>query len=436
MRRRLSIVVMSLAGLTTVYLFGNQWVTLTAQQKGATSGPRFAAVPGEKGGQDIFGPYEVAADWPKDLSTIPGHEGWTFGAGQSVFAESPDRIFVLQRGELPKIAAPRTRKLTDLGPSIAFPIGRLPWRDATTASPPGNGGTGQLAEEGIQAWERAGNKMGVDARWEHCILVFDGAGNLIEDWKQWDSMLQRPHFVAISPYDPEKRVWIVDDHKHAIHQFTHDGKTKLRTIGTYGEPGADDKHFNRPTYMAWLPDGSIFVADGYNGTRVVKLDKDGKFLMAWGEKGTPPNEKRPGYFNNVHGIAVDPQTRRVFVNDRGNHRVQIFDEHGKYLNEWNFGPAPSDVHMFIIDSNRFLWAADRGTNKILKYDLDGNFLYSWGTWGDFDGGMWGVHGMSVDQAGNFYVAEVDNGGAQKYRPRANANPAFLVGKATNRAGTR
>src|SRR5947207_10919505 len=186
-----------------LYVIGNPWTS--AQSRGGASQTRVAAVPSVKGGQDMYGPYDIVAEWPKDLSTIPGHEGWTFGAGQSVFAESPDRIFVLQRGELPKIAAPRPRKLGDLGPSIAFPIGRLPWRDATTASPPGNGGTGQLAEEGIQAWERAGNKMGVDARWEHCILVFDGAGKLIEDWRQWDSMLQRPHFVAISPYDPEKR---------------------------------------------------------------------------------------------------------------------------------------------------------------------------------------------------------------------------------------
>ena len=426
MRTRLSLLLIGLASLAAGYLFGEQ---LVSAQRGAASGPRFAAVPSEKGGQDIFGPYEVAADWPKDLPAIPGHEGWTFGAGQSVFAESPDRIFVLQRGELPNIQAPKPRKLSEMAPSIFFPIGRLPWRDATTASPPGNGGTGQPAEGGVDAWERAGNKMGVDARWEHCILVFDGKGNLIEDWKQWDSMLQRPHFIAISPYDPDKNVWLIDDHKHVIHKFTHDGKTKLQTIGTYGEPGADDKHFNRPTYMDWFPDGSFVVADGYNGTRVVKFDKSGKFLMAWGEKGTPPNEKRPGFFNNVHGIAVDPQTRRVFVNDRGNHRAQVFDEHGRYLSEWSFGPQPSDVHMFIIDSSRFLWAADRGTNKILKYDLDGNFLYSWGTWGDFPGGMWGVHGMSVDQEGNFYVAEVDNGGGQKYRPRPGANPAFLIGKA-------
>ncbi len=190
---------------------------------------------------------------------------------------------------------------------------------------------------------------------------------------------------------------------------------------------ADDRHFYRPTFIAWLPDGTFFVADGYANTRVVKFDKNGKYLMTWGEKGTPP-EKRPGYFNNVHGVAVDPQTRRVFVNDRQNHRVQVFDDNGKYLNEWSFGPPPSDIHLFIISADRYLWAFDRGTSKMLKYDLDGNFLYSWGTWGDFPGGFWGVHGLAVDQAGNFYGAEVDSGRAQKYRPRPGANPAFLVGK--------
>src|SRR5438105_8955345 len=181
---------------------GSRWPS--AQLRSGPAAPtRVAAVPSEKGGQDIYGAYDSVAGWPKDLAARPGHEGWTFGAGQSVFAESPNRIFVLQRGELPNIKAPATKKLGD-APSIFFPIGRLPWRDATVSSPPGNGGTGQPAEGGVQAWERAGNKMGVDARWEHCILVFDGKGNLIESWNQWDSKLQRPHFVAVSPYDPEK----------------------------------------------------------------------------------------------------------------------------------------------------------------------------------------------------------------------------------------
>jgi sugar lactone lactonase YvrE len=183
--------------------------------------------------------------------------------------------------------------------------------------------------------------------------------------------------------------------------------------------------------MAWLPDGTFFVADGYQNTRVVKFDKDGKYLMTWGERGTPP-EKRPGYFNNVHGIAVDPQTRRVFVNDRNNGRVQVFDENGKFLDEWSFGQRPiSDVHMFIITSDRFLWAADRGTSKLVKYSLDGKFQYSWGVWGDFPGAFWGVHGMSVDQEGNVYTAAVDSGGAQKFTPRKGANPNFLLGRQVN-----
>src|SRR5438477_621843 len=271
-------------------------------------------------------------------------------------------------------------------------------------------------------------KLGVDAKWENCIVVADADGNIVERWTQWDKILQRPHFVAINPNDPEKHVWILDDHMHAIYKFTHDGEKLVQTIGTAKVSGADGTHFNRPTFLAWLPDSTMFVSDGYNGTRVAKFDKNGKFLLDWGMKGTPPNEKRPGYMNNVHGIAVDPQTRRVFVNDRANHRIQVFDENGKYLYEWSPGEEPSDIHLIYIGADRTLWAFDRGTSKMLKYDLDGHFLYSWGVWGGFAGGFWGVHGFSVDQEGNFYVSEVDNGRVQKFRPRAGANPAFLVGK--------
>ena len=172
----------------------------------------------------------------------------------------------------------------------------------------------------------------------------------------------------------------------------------------------------------------LFVSDGYNGTRVAKFDKDGKFLLDWGMKGTPPNEKRPYYMNNVHGMALDAQTRHVFVNDRANHRIQVFDENGKFLYDFSMGQEPSDIHLIYIGADRALWAFDRGTSKMLKYDLEGHFLYSFGTWGDFPGGFWGVHGFSVDQEGNFYVAEVDNGRVQKFSPRHAVNEAFLVGK--------
>jgi len=391
----------------------------------AVKGVTFASVPGQVGGQDIFGPYEVVKGWPKDISTLPGNGKWTYGAGQAIFAESPNRIYALFRGELPNMKRPETKALSDMGPSIRFPVGRLPWRDATVSSPPAAGGTGQDPKDGMRLWP---GKLGVDAQWENCIVVFDGNGNIIERWTQYDSILKRPHFIAVNPYDPEKHVWIVDDHSHVIYKMTNDGKRIVQTIGTRDVPGADGTHFNRPTYLTWLPDSTMFVADGYNGTRVAKFDKDGKFLMAWGQKGTPPNDKRPAYFNNVHGITVDPQTRQVFVNDRGNHRVQVFDENGKYLREWSFGEDPSDIHLVQIGADRMLWAYDRGTSKMLKYDLDGHFLYAWGVWGDFPGGFWGVHGFTVDQEGNFYVAEVDTGRVQKFRPRQGVNPAHLVAK--------
>jgi peptidylamidoglycolate lyase len=415
MRKNVGVLVASIA-LVAVALGGTD--SAWAQRRGG-----FSAVPGQKGGQDMFGPYEVVKGWPKDISTLPGHEKWTWGAGQSIFAESPDRVYLLYRGELPNIPRPETFVIYNGdGPGVSYPVAQVPWRNASVgprAALPGslNGGD---KDRGID---------GLDHRWEHCLVVVDREGNIIEQWTQWDSLFRRPHFVTINPYDPEKHVWVVDDYRHAIFKFTNDGKQLVQTIGTPNEPGNDDKHFYRPTFLAWLPDSTMFVSDGYINTRVVKFDKDGNFLMTWGKKGSnPPNETRPGYFNNVHGIAVDPRTNRVFVNDRGNNRIQVFDDNGKYLDEWSMGPEPTDIHTIYIGADRVLWAADRATSKILGYDLEGHLIYSWGTFGDFPGAFFGVHGMSVDQEGNFYVAEVGGGRTQKFRPRPGARPETMVGK--------
>src|SRR6516165_2162305 len=290
------------------------------------------ATAGVKGGQDVFGSYDVVKGWPKDISTLPGNKKWTWGAGQSVYAESPNRVFLLFRGELPNIRRPETRLIPDFGPSLQFPIGRLPWRDATVAALPGAGGSGQDPADGMKFWK---GTLGVDAKWEHCLTVVDASGNIIEQWTQWDKIFKRPHYVAINPYDPDKHVWVVDDHMHAIYKFTHDGKELVETIGTPTVKGADGSHFNRPTFLAWLPDSTMFVADGYNGNRVVKFDKNGKYVTAWGERGEPGGrETRPTYFNVVHGIAADPVTRRIYVSDRGNRRMQVFDENGKFLDQW------------------------------------------------------------------------------------------------------
>lgn len=411
-------------GVLAIFLFGSTGF-LSAQSPSASQNG-FAAVVGERGGQDAEGPYEVVADWPKPLSQLPGHDGWTWGTVNGIYAESPNRVFVLERGELPVLKRPVNTPIPQFGPSLSFPLNGEPFRNSgqgPVSSPPGPPG-----EEG--AWK---GKFGVDARWEHCLLVINAAGDITEAWTQWDALFKHPHAIFENPYDPEKSVWVVDDGRNVIYKFSNDGKRLLQTLGVPNEQGSDEKHFARPTFLAWLPDGTMFVADGYVNTRVVKFDKDGKYLLAWGQKGTPPNDTRPGYFNTVHGVAVDPVTRRVYVTDRQNDRTQVFDENGKFIDQWPYGTIPSadghdrGVYFLYMSADRHLWASDASTSKILKYDLQGNFLYSWGVHGDWPGSLWGAHEMTVDQEGNLYVSEVEAGRVQKFRPRKGANPSLLVG---------
>jgi hypothetical protein len=428
------IVVLALAvGLAAGIPVGGRLMPAAPEEAAEAPAAGFAAVPGSIGDQDLFGAYDVVPDWPQNVSELPGHEAWTFGAAQSIFAENPDRVYLVARGELPNLRRPQARLFREeVGPSVFYPVGGLPWRSATQTALPGAGGTGGDPARGMEIWR--GNappyrELGVDARWEHCLLVVNRDGQIIEEWTQWDKIFKRPHSVYISPYDPEKHVWVVDDHMHAIYKFTNDGSQLVQTVGTPEVPGADGTHFNRPTFMAWGPDGSFYVADGYNGTRTAKFDADGNFLLDWGERGEPGgNETRPGYWNNVHGVAVDTETGRVFVNDRGNRRIQIFDANGQYLSEWGLATRQSSIHLIQIGQDRHIVAFDQGTQKMLKFDLDGRLIYSWGTAADLPGSLWGVHGIATDQDGNLYTAEVNAGRFQKFTPRAGANPDYLVGK--------
>jgi hypothetical protein len=382
--------------------------------------PSMAAVAGVRGGQDQTGPYEPVADWPRPLSRLPGHEKWTWGAVQGIFAENPNRVFLLMRGELPKLERPTEVPYPSVGPSLSFPVSQTPFRNASVGpvSSPGNSGS-----DGWNGWK---GTLGVDARWEHNMFVVNAEGTITETWPQWDELFRRPHSITINPYDSDKHIWVVEDRRHVIYKFTNDGKTLVKTFGVPGVAGNDAAHFNRPTFLAWLPDGTMFVADGYANTRVVKF-KDEKFVMAWGEPGTPPHDTRPSTFRDVHGVQVDPDTRRVYVTDRASHRIQVFDEHGTFLDQFSTG-FPSTPQVLYLSADKHLWVADNGTTKIVKYDLRGQYLYSWGSMGEWPGAMWNVHGLSVDQQGNLYLAEVNNGRAQKFRPRPNANPALLVGQ--------
>ena len=417
---------------------------VAAQQKGSAT---------SKSDQGITGPYNVDPNWPKPVSSW-GHdyEGWTWGSTQAVFVENSDRIFVAMRGELPELLPQGEQDMQlvhlkgKLGPvAVQFPGTR---NNATSDSPGEQGPYPDRVE-------------GKDYKWEHIINVFDSQGNLKEEtnavWRQYDKLFRpqdipatargRVHKILISPYDAEKRIWAIDDGNQVIRIFSNDGKKLLQTIGTYdttternaiatglnGRPSLTKKSgpanatFGRQTDIAWLPDGTFFVSDGYEETRVVKFDKDGKFVKAWGERGElGGNEKRPNYFNAVHGIVID-KMRRIYVNDRSNHRVQIFDENGKFLNQWYFGPYSMIYHLYIDADQKYIWMSD-SRGLMLKYDLDGNLLYSWGAWGVRPGEMWGVHQFSVDKDSNLYTSEVHSGRPQKFVPKPGADPTKLVGQ--------
>ena len=134
------------------------------------------------------------------------------------------------------------------------------------------------------------------------------------------------------------------------------------TLGEAGVRGTDEKHFSGPTDLAWLPDGTFFVADGYVNSRIVKFDKNGKYLTSWGTKGI-----EPGQFNLPHGIDVD-RNRRVYVADAHNSRIQVFDENGKFLDQW---PNIWRPDFIMVSNDQHLWIAAGATDMMLKYDLNG-----------------------------------------------------------------
>jgi streptogramin lyase len=134
-------------------------------------------------------------------------------------------------------------------------------------------------------------------------------------------------------------------------KFSPDGKL-LMTLGKPGVPGDGPDTFNGPSDILIAPNGDIFVADGHGGdtnARVVKLSSTGKFIKAWGKKGSAPGE-----FDTPHGLAMD-SAGRLFVADRSNSRIQIFDQNGTFLSEWRQFGRPSGV---FIDKKDIIYVAD------------------------------------------------------------------------------
>jgi sugar lactone lactonase YvrE len=172
-----------------------------------------------------------------------------------------------------------------------------------------------------------------------------------------------PHGLFV---DNDGNLWITDGRAdktkkigHTVTKLSPDGKV-LMTLGTPGVAGNDETHFNAPSDVAVAPNGDIFVADGHGeGTnaRIVKFTKDGKFIKAWGKEGNGPGE-----FNVPHGLAFD-SAGRLFVADRANNRIQIFDQDGKLLDTWKQFGRPSGI---TIDKNDMIYVADSQSSDKLN----------------------------------------------------------------------
>ena len=161
-----------------------------------------------------------------------------------------------------------------------------------------------------------------------------------------------PHKLAV---DKEGNVWVADNGGHQVFKFNQDGKV-LMTLGKKGVAGPGEDEFDAPTDVAIAPSGDIFVGDGHSGggtatgnARIMKFDKNGKFLKTWGKKGMGPGE-----FDVIHTLAFDSRGR-LFVGDRQNNRIQIFDQNGKFLAQWFQFGRPSGMY---IDKSDVLYVAD------------------------------------------------------------------------------
>jgi DNA-binding beta-propeller fold protein YncE len=187
------------------------------------------------------------------------------------------------------------------------------------------------------------------------IVVFDAKGKFLRSWGR--GMFGNPHGMRI---DAAGNVWVTDNGDHQVMQFTRDGKLLL-TLGVKGKAATDDKTFNRPTDIAFSPDGRyVYVSDGYGNSRVVKFTREGKYVSTWGKRG-----KAPGEFNTPHSIAIDSKGR-VFVSDRENNRIQCFTANGEFLKQWTHLGATQNV--FITAKNEMWIITHRDNIENITYD--------------------------------------------------------------------
>src|SRR5438034_6873756 len=246
-------------------------------------------------------------------------------------------------------------------------------------------------------------------RGAHPMVVLDREANFITSWGE--GLFNRAHGLHI---DTEDNLYCTDDGDHTVRKCSTDGKVLL-TIGIPNKPAPfmSGEPFHRCTHTALSPKGEIYVSDGYGNACVHKYSPDGKLLKTWGEPGTDP-----GQFNIVHNIATDSEGW-VYVADRENHRVQVFDGNGKYETQWNNLHRPCGLFMppgkcpvcYIGELGAVQPVSRNVPNlgpRVTIVDNTGKRISRLGGLGPGLGPteFLAPHGLAVDSHGDLYVGEV------------------------------
>lgn len=251
------------------------------------------------------------------------------------------------------------------------------------------------------------------------VQVYQPDGKFLRAWNVED--FGGAHYIRIGP---EGNVWTANINNHVVRKYSPEGKLLL-TLGQVGRAGADRRHFDKPTDMAVLPTGDIFVSDGYGNRRVIHFDATGKYINQWGQDGT-----KPGRFALPHSIVADSHGR-LYVADRENARIQVFDTKGKLLAVWADIITPWGLW---LTKNNELWVCGSSPVKdntghwlvippsdqvLMKLNLKGKVLLRVslkkttappGKVGELN---W-VHAIAFDSQGNFYLGDIQGRRAQKF----------------------
>jgi DNA-binding beta-propeller fold protein YncE len=183
--------------------------------------------------------------------------------------------------------------------------------------------------------------------------------------------------------DAQGNIWVADAPGHIVYKMNPEGKELLR-LGTKGVAGTGPDSFNLPTDVAFAANGDVYVSDGYGSARIVKFSRDGKYLLQWGKRG-----KGAGEFGLPHNLVTDSQGR-VYVTDRDNQRIQVFDANGKFLSQWT---DTGGISGLAITKDQRIW-----TGPVLR-NLEGKVVGRLPRSG-------GAHGVAVTDAGDVYLAQL------------------------------